>query len=298
MLSFLNRFHALPDSLKGVLMLMIAAAGFSLIAALIKWVGAHLHVTQILFLRQMGMIIIIAPSLIRRFPNAMRTQRLGLQLLRVGFALIAMLTGFTAVIHLPLADATAISFAKSFFVTIFAIIILREVVGPRRWGATVVGFLGVLVMVQPGTQGFSLYGVYAIVGAAAAAVVMVIIRLLSRSESPATIMSYQAIGVAIAMLIPAVLFWQPPTLTEWILVMAIGVLSYFAQKANIYAFKWGEASMLASLDYVRLIYTTALGMLIFGQLPSLETCLGAVIVVSAAIYTVHRETVRRRIQQG
>ena len=99
----------------------------------------------------------MVPTILRGFPGALRSNRPGLQILRMSFALVAMLGGFTAVIHLPLADATAIFFAKSFFVTIFAMMVLGESVGPYRWSAVAIGFVGVLIMLQPGTAEFSIY---------------------------------------------------------------------------------------------------------------------------------------------
>ena len=200
-----------------------------------------------------------------------------------------MMAGFTAVINMPLADATAIGFAKGFFVTIFAIIILKEVVGIRRWSALIVGFIGVLIMLQPGGSDFTIYGVYALIGAAAAGMVMVIIRLLSRTEKPATILLYQAVGVALVMLMPALYFWQPPTALEWVLLILIGVTGWISQLANIYAYKFGEASLLAPVEYTRLIYATIIGILIFGEFPDNATITGAVIVVLASAYTIQRE---------
>ena len=274
---------------------MIAAFGFALMAALIKLAGSRLPVTQILFVRQIGMVIMLLPVLVTHFPDVVRTQRIDLQLARVLFALIAMLCGFTAIIHMPLAEATALGFAKSFFVTIFAVIVLKETVGVYRWSAVAIGFMGVLIMLRPGTESFSVYGLMAVIGAASAGFVMVIIRLLSRSDSPNTILMFQAVGVAIVMIVPAILNWVPPTPREWAILAAIGFVSFFAQKANIYAFKFGEASMLASLDYVRLIYATLFGWLLFSQLPGVATWVGAGIIVLASIYTVHRESRRKKL---
>jgi len=273
---------------------MLAAFGFSLMVALIKLAGERLPVTQILFVRQAGMMIMLLPAFYQHFPDVLRTQRLGLQLLRVMCALIAMVFGFTAVINMQLADAIALGFAKSFFVTIFAVMLLKETVGLHRWSAVAVGFVGVLIMLQPGTDSFSIYGLYAIIGAASAGFVMVIIRLLSRTESGDTILAYQAVGVGIVMAVPAFMQWVSPTPMEWLILALIGVVSYFAQKANIYAFTYGEASLLASLDYVRLIYATVLGWLMFAQLPGKWTWIGAGIIVLASIYTVHREAKRQQ----
>jgi len=273
---------------------MLASFVFSLMALLIKLLGQQLHITQILLVRQIGMTIMVAPAILHNFPGSLRSERPGLQWIRVGCALIAMLFGFTAIIHMPLADATAIFFAKSFFVTIFAVIFLSETVGIYRWGAVLVGFVGVMVMLQPGTDNFSIYGLASLAGAAGAAAVMILLRLLSRSDSPATIMTYGALGVGIVMTIPGIYYWQPPTSTEWLLLAAVAVVSYYGQKCNIYAYKHGEASLLASLDYVRLLWATLLGYLIFDQFPDLPTWIGAAIVIAAAIFMIYRETRRKR----
>lgn len=291
----MERFDNLSDNLKGAVILMLAALGFTLMVALIKLAGQRLPVTQILFMRQLGMVLMLGPVLFKSLPDAFNSGQLPLQFARILLALIAMTCGFTAVINMPLADATAIAFAKSFFVTIFAVIILGEVVGPYRWGAVVVGFVGVLVMVRPGAEGFSIHGLMALIGAASAGMVMVIIRLLSRTDAPKTILAFQAVGVGLVMAIPAYIQWIPPTPTEWLLLAAIGFVSYFAQKANIYAFSYGEASPLASLDYVRLIYATFFGWWLFSELPGVSTWVGAGIIVSASIYTVHRESRRRQV---
>lgn len=290
----IQRFGELSSNLKGAVTLVVAAAGFAVMVALIKLAGERLAVFQILFVRQLGMLAMLLPTLVRDFPAGFRTSRLDLQLARIGLAVVAMTCGFTAVIHLPLADATAIGFAKSFFVTIFAVVVLKEVVGVHRWTAVAIGFLGVLVMLRPGADSANVYGALAIVGAAAAGSVMVIIRLMSRTESTHTILLYQSVGVGVIMAIPAALTWQSPTPREWVLLLAIGVVSYFAQKLNVIAYTWGEASLLASLDYVRLLYATVLGWWIFGTLPGSSTWLGAMIIVLASIYTIWRERIRNQ----
>ena len=273
---------------------MLASFVFTLMALLIKLLGQHLHITQILLVRQIGMTMMVAPAILRKFPGSLRSERPGLQLLRVLFALVAMLGGFTAIIHMPLADATAIFFAKSFFITIFAVLFLAETVGVYRWSAVLVGFVGVMIMLQPGTDNFTIYGLGSLTGAAGAAAVMILLRLLSRIDSADTIMTYGALGVGVVMILPGIYFWQQPTATEWILFVAVSVVSYFAQKCNIFAYKFGEASLLASLDYVRLLWATLFGFLIFDQLPGLSTWVGAALVIAAAIFMIYRETRRKR----
>ena len=285
----IERFNALPGNMKGALTIFVAAAGFALMTAMIKLAGERLHVTQILLVRQVVMMLIVMPKVLVHFPGCLKTQRLDLQLIRVAAALVAMLCGFYAVINMPLADAMAIGFAKAFFVTIFAIFILHETVGVRRWAAVAIGFVGVLLMMQPGTSSFDPISIYALIGAAGAGFVMVIVRKLSETDAPITTLSYQAFLVGIVVAIPAFMNWKAPTTEEWFLLIGIGIVSYGAQMLNIYAYKWGEASVLASLDYVRLLYATLFGYLIFSTLPDAATWLGAGVIVAASLYTVHRE---------
>ncbi len=283
------RFLAMPDNMKGIATILVAAIGFSTMVALIKFAGQNLHVTQILFVRQIVMVLIVLPGIISHFPESLKTSRLDLQIYRIIGALIAMLFGFYAVIHMPLAEATAIGFAKSFFVTIAAIIILKEKVGPRRWIAVLIGFVGVIIMVQPGTDGFNIISIYALIGSASAGLVMVIIRKLSQTDTPTTILTYQAIAVGVIVAIPAWYYWTSPSLNEWMLLIAIGIISYGAQMLNVYAYKWGEASLLASIDYIRLLYSTAFGYFLFSQVPGPYTWIGSAIIISASIYTIYRE---------
>ena len=294
MLLPVDAFRQLPNNLKGAVLLMLAAAGFALMIALIKLAGERLSVVQILFVRQMGMLVMLAPTVLMDFRGAVKTQRLDLQLVRIMLALVAMMCGFTAVVNMPLADATAIGFAKSFFVTIFAVVVLKETVGVHRWSAVALGFLGVVIMVRPGSDGATVYGLLAVTGAAAAGAVMVVIRLLSRSDQTRTILLYQAAGVGIVMVVPAILTWQAPTSLEWGLLIAIGFVSYFAQKLNVLAYTFGEASVLASLDYVRLLYATALGWMLFDTFPGTSTWVGAGIIVLASVYTIWRERIRNQ----
>ena len=299
------RFGRLPANVRGALTILVAAMFFACMTLVIKLLGTGaqadgraMHVTQILFLRQVGMTAILLPTIWRHWPDNFRTAVPGWQALRIVAALVAMTCGFTAVIHMPLADATAIGFAKSFFTTIFAILILHEVVGWRRWTATAVGFLGVVVMIRPlglgGADPVSPYAIYALAGAAAAGLVMVVIRRLSRTDSNMTILTYQAVFVGLAMAIPAAWNWVWPTLAEWALLGLLGVFSVVGQWLNIQGYRQGEASVMAVLDYMRLIYATLLGWLFFTQLPDRFTWIGSAIVVAAAIYIIYREAQKKR----
>lgn len=290
-----SRFEALPGNLRGAAWLLVASLFFAGMTALVKLAGARdISVAQILFVRQAVMFATVLPYLASHFPQAVVTHRLRLHLARVALAVVAMYAGFSAVVHIPLAQATAIGFAKSFFVTVFAILFLGEIVGWRRWSATIIGFLGVVVMLRPGADGIDVYALAAVVGAAAAGLVMIIIRILSRDEAPVTILTYQAALVGVVMMPFALWQWVWPTPEEWVLLVSIGLVSLIAQSCNIRAFRDGEATVLASLDYMRLLWATLLGILVFAELPHVTTFVGGAIVIAAALYTVQRERAQGR----
>ncbi|MBA4610397.1 DMT family transporter [Stappia taiwanensis] len=285
-----HRLSSLPGNLRGILWMLVAGLFFTTMVTLIKLLGARLHVTEIILIRQIFMAMIVAPTIVAGLPGSLVTRHGHLHALRIACASVAMFAGFTAVVHLPLADATALSFSKTFFVTIFAILFLGETVGRHRWLATIAGFIGVLVILRPDAGGgVNLYAGLAVAGAAAAAVVMILIRKLSQFERPVTILTYQAVFVGVIMLPFAIANWKTPTPAEWGLLVIAGFVSWAGQMCNIRAFRAGEASAIAAFDYVRLLYATAIGFLLFSDLPGLHTLAGATLIVAAALYTAWRE---------
>lgn len=285
------RFEALAPNVRGSLWVSVAVVLFSLMTMLIKLLGARLPVVEILFFRQIVMFVCIAPVLWRVGPDALRTERLGLHSFRVLAALFAMLAGFTAVVHLPLADATAISFAKTLFVTVLAVLVLHEVVGPRRWSATLVGFVGVLVIVQPTGEGMNGYALLALASAVAVAGIQISLRMLTRTERSITIMAYQAIALTVLLAPATAWWWVTPTPLELLGLLGIGVLATLGQWCNVTGFRTGEAAAIAPMDYTRILFATLLGLVVFHELPTLATLVGSALIIGATLYTLKRNAV-------
>jgi drug/metabolite transporter (DMT)-like permease len=288
--SLIDRWNALPGNVRGGVIFVVAAVFFSVMVALIKLVGERLHITEILLFRQITMVIIAAPVIWAGWPGSLKSARPKLQLARVGLAFLAMTLGFSAIIHLPLAEATVISFSKTFFTTLFAIVILGEVVRAPRWIALCIGFVGILVIVWPAlSTDYGIWHIAALVSAVCVSLVFIMIRILSQVDQPVTILTYQAVGVGLLMIAPAIWFWKTPTLWELMLLVLIGAVSVAAQYLNILAMKAGEASALAPLEYTRLIFATALGLVLFAEWPDQRVWIGAALIVAAALYVLSRE---------
>lgn len=284
------QWKTIPGNVRGGLWMILATFFFTVMITLIKIAGQRLHVTEVLFFRQLTMMALAMPAIIGGYPGSVVSARPGLQVARVAAAFCAMTMGFTAVIHLPLATATTLAFGKTFFMTVLAMLILGEVVGPRRWLALIVGFVGVIIVAWPSPgESLNIYTVFAIASAACVGVVMILIRTLSQVDQPVTILSYQALGVGLLMLPPTIWFWKTPTLEEAILLFAIGAVSALAQMCNIFGLRAAEASAVAPIDYTRLLYAVIFGWLIFSEWPEPRVFVGAGLIVAAAAYTLHRE---------
>lgn len=282
----IDYWQGAPGNLKGALWLLLASFCFAVMTAAVKHVGQRLPVWEILFIRQLCVIVVLTPTLVRSFPEPFRSNQKGLHLARIGFSILAMATGFTAVIYIPLAQFTAISFARTLFTTVLAILILKEAVGARRWTETLLGFVGVLIVVRPGIDGVDFNTLLAIISAGAVAVTMILTRVMANTEAPMTTMTYQSFGLAIGFGIPTAFYWVTPTLEELVLSLFIGLVMTLAQYTNIRAYTDGEAAALQPIEYTRLIFAGLIGLALFQEFPSAWTIAGSTLIFLGALVSM------------
>ena len=287
-----ERWQGASDNLRGSLLLLGSIVCFAGVTALTKEVGSRISIFEILVVRQIVMQILLAPIVFAHFPAVLRTRHLGLQILRGLLSLGSMLAGLTAILHIPLADATAIGFTQVLIVTAIAPLVLKEQAGLHRWAAALIGFTGVLLMLRP-TAGVDPYALLALAGAVCNAGITLTVRVLAGADRTETIMTYQALVLFVTCAIPTYLFWETPTLSDLALMIMIGVAGTVGGWLFTRALQLGEASALAPLDFVRLLLVTAIGFVIFGELPSPAAMLGGCIVLGAAVYTIRRNARRR-----
>lgn len=283
---------AAPDNLRGSILMVASFFLFGAMMAGIKAIGSDLPLVQVLFIRQIIVTILLMPLFIRGFPAALRTRHPGLQMVRGAFSLGAMLCGFTALLHIPLADVTALGFAKVLFVTIGAVIFLHEKVGTRRWIATAIGFVGVLIMLRPSGDGIGYYYFLTLIGALFGAGITITVRVLAKSERTETILFYQAVFLIVALAVPTLVWWVQPDMRQWMLIALVGITGTGGQYLITRAHQTGQASALAPLEFVRLLIATAIGFFVFSELPDGTTFAGAALVVGATVYTMHRNSGR------
>jgi drug/metabolite transporter (DMT)-like permease len=272
---------------------ILAVTLLSGMMALIKLASdSGLHIAELLFWRQ-GFAIPVALIWVLVGPgfSALKTARFGPHLVRAGLGLTGMLFNFGSVILLPLAEATTISFAVPIFATILSALLLKERVGRHRWGAVLVGFMGMLIVVKPGGSPIPLSG--ALVGIAAAIMVSLTslqIRDLGRTESPISIVFWFSLVsmVPLGLLLP---FFISSThdMYQWLLLIGIGIVGGLGQLALTAALRFAPVSTVVVMDYFSLLTSTLLGWLIWKHLPASSTWFGAPIIIASGLYIVWRE---------
>jgi drug/metabolite transporter (DMT)-like permease len=288
----------LPANLRGALWVILSCLCIASMAALVKTLGARLDSFQLAFFRASLGLLFVLPFAIGAGWGVLRTRQPGLHVLRGIAGSVAMMCGFYALTRMSLADATAITFTTPLFLTLLAALVLHESVRWRRWSATALGFLGVLVMLRPGEGVLELAALVALFGASCIATVRLVIKRLAASDGALTIIVWFGLVSTTVSAVPAALVWRTPTLFDLGLLVLLGCLASLTQVFMIRGYRAGEASALAPFEYFRLPFAMMYGFLLFAELPDLYTLLGASIIVASTLYIARREHVRNRQRQA
>jgi drug/metabolite transporter (DMT)-like permease len=278
---------------KGIALILASTVFLGTSDVTAKYLSATLPSIEIAWIRFFVFALIMSPAMLPGSPLfALQTRRPGLQLLRGAALLGSSLFFISGLRFLPIAEASATGFVSPLFVTALSIVFLSEKVGLRRWIATAVGLVGVIIILRPGSGAFHPAAFFPIVSALAWACTLIMTRMMSGSERAITIMTYSSIaGVGIlTALVPFV--WVAPTWHDILFGIFIGVASTVGQWIVVLAFRYADASVLAPFSYTQLLWVSILGFLIFGEVPDIWTVTGAAFIVASGLYTAHRERVR------
>jgi drug/metabolite transporter (DMT)-like permease len=287
------RWLALPVSVRGPLWMMAAGALFAAMTLLVKILAGQLNSFEIAFFRAAFGLASVLPFALAAGRAAFVTRRPFTHLARGLVGAVAMSATFYSIAHLPLAEATALSFTRPLFVVLLAAAFLGEPVRIRRLAATAVGFLGVLIMLRPQRwftgEGIELAAVAGLGGAALVAVVIVFVKKLIRTERPVTLLFYFGLISTLGALVPALPDWVWPSWTQlfWLLVM--GAVGASAQSLIIRAYMVADATVVSPFDYIRLVFAAIFGFAFFGEVPGSWMLAGAGVIIAATVYIAHRE---------
>lgn len=279
----------LSVNLRGALWMLLAALGFACMGALVKLLGTRLDAMQIAFFRALVGVLAVLPFIARAGWQVAIPRYPLRHLSRAATGLAAVVTGFYAITHLPLATSTALSFAQPLFMIVLAVLFLGEPVRWRRWTATLVGFAGVLVMLRPGVVDIHPAMLAALANAAFVAMSAAQVKAMPGQERDLTLLLSFASISTLALSPLAYLAWQEPTRGEWALLILMGLLGVGSQAAVIRSYRVGaEATFVAPFDYVRLLFATGFGFLLFAEVPDAYVFAGAALIIASALYIARR----------
>ena len=247
------------------------------------------HPFEIAFFRNFLGLIALAPWFLRYGVAPLRTKRLPLHGLRASINIVAMLSYFTALSIAPLAQVTSLGFTAPLFAALLAMVLLGEVVRLRRWLAILCGFAGTFVILRPGFAEVDPGSLLVLVSAVAWASALIVIKVLSRTESSLTITCYMVVLMAPLSLVPAVFVWQWPSGEQLLWLTATAIFGTLSQLIMTEALKIADTSVVMPFDFFRMIWATLLGMAFFAEVPSVAVWAGAAIIFASTSYIAYRE---------
>lgn len=275
--------------MRAALLMLGSTLFFGLMTVAIRLASETLHTFEIAFFRNFFGLMIALPLLLRHGPGLLKTTRLPRYVFRCAIGIASMLAGFWAIGHLPLAQAVALSYSSPIFVTIAAAVLLRERVRARRWAAVVVGFVGVLVIVRPGTDSFSAGTLVALLAAVLSGIVSIQIKQLSYTEPADRIVLLTTLLWVPMSFLPASTVWEWPRGIAWVWVIAAGAMGTAGHMLWTRALKLGDVSALTPISFMQLPLVAAAGWWLFREPVDRWTAIGAGVIFAANAYIAHRE---------
>ena len=276
--------------------MFMSVCAFSIMDLVVKWSDTY-PLGQVIFFRGFfGVLLYFLIMPRNRIKNFYYTKRPGLHFLRCLFGLIALLAIFTALRNLPLATVVSISFAAPIFTTILSIFLLSEKVGLFRWLAVVVGFVGIIIITEPGLTSLNIYFIYPVIFCLGMSYVAITIRQLSTSEPVWLISLYFSATITLASFFTIPYGWIMPNIEDLILLISIGVLGGAANLWLSQSYKFSEVSLVTPLKYLALVFAIIFGYFIWNEVPTIKTLIGAFLVIASSIIIFRREiTLKKQV---
>ena len=269
--------------------MFMSVCAFSIMDLIVKWSDSY-PLGQVLFFRGFFGVIFyffIIPR--ERLKNFYYTKRVGLHFLRCLFGLIALISIFIALRNLPLATVVSISFAAPIFTTIFSIFFLSEKVGLYRWLAVIVGFVGIVIITEPGFTSLNIYFIYPIIFCLGLSYVAIAIRQLSSTEPIWLISLNFSIAITVASFFTIPFGWVMPEIKDLFLLSLIGIFGGVANLWLSQSYKFSEVSLVTPLKYLALVFAIIFGYFIWEEIPTIKTIAGSILVIISSIIIFRRE---------
>ena len=274
-------WHRLPNVIRSGLLMLFATGVLAGMHTVIRYLSAEMHPFQIAFFRSLFGLLFLLPLLLREGLGTMKTQQVKLNLLRAVTSVSAMLAWFYGISVIELAKATTLSFTNAIFGSLAAVVFLGEQMRLRRWVAVALGFVGVLVVLRPGMIEVNLGSMIILFSAVMWGGGMVIMKLLTRTDSTVGIIVWFTISTTVLTFPFALWHWTWPSWNDLFWVTVMGLLGSLGHLGAVSGFKLSDATAVLPMDFTRLVWVSLFGFLFFGEIPEIWTWLGAAVIISS-----------------
>lgn len=290
-------FNSLPAQTRATCLMIVALFMFTMMGICIRLSAAHLPVIEVVFFRNFLAVLILLPLVARVGFSTLRMKRPKLFFLRAAINSVGMFCGFTALTLIPLAQMTALSFTTPLFVTMGAVLFLGEVIRARRIAAICVGFLGTLIILQPGVVDVTFGSLLALVHALTIAIASLIVKVLTRNDSQHAIVAWMVVMQTPLALIPSFWVWQWPELFTWGFLWGMALSGTIAHLCFTRAFSLVDITALQPLEFIKLPFAVILAWIIFAEWPGVWTFVGGAVIFASTVYVTRREASMRQSNQ-
>ena len=291
----LQIIHMLSKNQLGFLYMFMSICVFSLMDVIVKW-SVEFPIGQVLFFRGFFGIVFYFFVIPRdRFHNFYYTHRLGLHALRCVSGLIALVAIFIALRELPLATVVSISFAAPIFTTILSIFLLSEKVGVYRWLAVLIGFIGIIIITEPGISELNIYYIFPVIFCLGLSYVAITIRQLSSTEPVWLISFYFSLSITLLSFLTIPQGWVMPSFEHFVLLSFMGIFGGVANLWLSQSYKYSEVSLVTPLKYLALVFAIFFGYFVWEEIPTIKTLVGSFLVIISTLIIFRREIYKKKL---
>ena len=275
----------------GVATMLLSILLFSMMDAMVKWLGGNYPTQQIMFFRCLVAMIPIAAIIAARGGlKILKTRQLAMHLLRSILGITSMACAFYAFSLMRLADAISILHTAPLIMTALSIFLLREKVGLHRWSAITAGFIGMLIVIRPGESMLESGSLFMLIAALLIGCNSIIIRHLSAKDDPVCITFYFTLtGLLVSSIAIALFGWVTPSAGDWVFLIAVGLFGGVAQYLMTVSYRHSEIAVVAPLKFLSIVIGGLIAYFVWAEIPDLQSLFGISIIIAAGLYAMRRE---------
>jgi len=280
----------MSQPVKAALLMLAGMLAFSFMTGLVRLAAEQIHSFEVAFFRNILAVMMFLPLIARKGPAMMRSKQPKLHLARAGLGAMAMMSFFTALTLIPLAEATALGFASPFFATIGAIFFLGERIKLHRTAALIVGFIGVIIVLRPGYVDFSLGAALMLLSAGLIGTTAVLVKKLSATDAPEAIAIWMVVLQTPITFIAALFVWEWPTALTFLYLLGLAFAGTIGHLCWTRAMSIAEVSQLQPFEFAKLPFVAVIGFFVFSEVPTQWVWIGGAVIFAANGYITHRES--------